>query len=80
MQIKRQERDGSVVVVLAINNGVAAGALRSQRERTVKSATGRNGSAKSVAKAWLERGRISTAIPLCSCYVARVATSILLHS
>ena len=33
MQIKRQERSGSVVVVLFINDRVAAEALSSQRKR-----------------------------------------------
>ena len=38
------------------------------------------GSAKSVAEAWLGRGRTPMALPLRWCYVARAAASILLRS
>ena len=74
-QIKRQERSGSVLVVLFIKYRVAAEARRSQRERIE-----RNGSAKSVSEAWLGRGQTFTTLPLRLCYAARAAATILLRS
>ena len=73
--MKRQERSGSVVVMLFINHRVAPEALWSPRDRIE-----RNGSVKNVTEAWLGRERISTALLLRWCYVSRAAASILLRS